>query len=88
MTGVSVDAGFAVWGKRVELLVEAVPKVRTLLYVGSQMGFDDAGGKAMQIAAAQPDIPWTDLAYALTPNGHTLDYVTDAPYLARGASAS
>jgi hypothetical protein len=37
----------------------------------------------MAIAAAQPDIPWTDLAYALTPNGHTLDYVTDAPYLAR-----
>ena len=43
-----------------------------------------AGGKAMRIAAAQPDIPWTDLAYALTPNGHTLDYVADAPYLQRG----
>jgi len=42
-----------------------------------------AGGKAMQIAAAQPDIPWTDLAYSLQPNGHTLDYVDDAPYLAR-----
>src|SRR4029453_9983487 len=41
------------------------------------------GGKAMQIAATQPDIPWTDLAYALTPNGHTLDYVADAPYMAR-----
>jgi hypothetical protein len=42
------------------------------------------GGKAMRIAAAQPDIPWTDLAYSLTPNGHTLDYVADAPYLQRG----
>jgi hypothetical protein len=42
------------------------------------------GGKAMQIAAAQPDIPWTDLAYSLQPNGHTLDYVVDAPYLKRG----
>jgi hypothetical protein len=42
------------------------------------------GGKAMRIAAAQPDIPWTDLAYSLQPNGHTLDYVADAPYLARG----
>ncbi len=41
------------------------------------------GGKAMEIAAAQPDIPWTDLAYSLQPNGHTLDYVADAPYLAR-----
>ncbi len=42
------------------------------------------GGKPMRIAAAQPDIPWTDLAYSLQPNGHTLDYVADAPYLKRG----
>jgi predicted acyl esterase len=42
------------------------------------------GGKPMRIAAAQPDIPWTDLAYSLMPNGHTLDYVADAPYLKRG----
>jgi hypothetical protein len=42
------------------------------------------GGKAMRIAAAQPDIPWTDLAYSLQPNGHTLDYVVDSPYLKRG----
>ena len=25
-------------------------------------------------------VPWTDLAYALTPNGRTLDYVADAPF--------
>ena len=42
------------------------------------------GGKAMRIAAAQPDIPWTDLAYSLQPNGHTLDYVVDSPYMKRG----
>ena len=41
------------------------------------------GGKAMRIAAAQPDIAWTDLAYSLQPNGHTLDYVIDAPYMQR-----
>ncbi|HEY2775497.1 MAG TPA: CocE/NonD family hydrolase [Candidatus Binatia bacterium] len=43
-----------------------------------------AGGKAMKMAAVQPDIPWTDLANSLQPNGHTLDYVADAPYLKRG----
>ena len=42
------------------------------------------GGKPMRIAAAQPDIPWSDLAYSLQPNGHTLDYVVDSPYLKRG----
>ena len=40
-------------------------------------------GKPMQIAAAAPQIPWTDLAYSLAPNGSTLDYVADAPYQGR-----
>jgi len=31
------------------------------------------------IAAAQPDIPWTDLAYSLEPNGRTLDYTIAGP---------
>jgi predicted acyl esterase len=56
---------------------------RKMLPDGSLVAWVSAGGKAMQIAATQPDIPWTDLAYALTPNGHTLDYVADAPYMAR-----
>ena len=41
-------------------------------------------GKPMQIAAAAPNIPWTDLAYSLAPNGSTLDYVADAPYTGPG----
>ena len=48
---------------------------------GTLVPWVSAGGKAMQIAAVQPDIPWTDLAYSLQPNGATLDYVADAPYL-------
>jgi Acetyl xylan esterase (AXE1) len=51
---------------------------------GTLVPWVSAGGKQMRIAAAQPDIPWTDLAYSLQPNGHTLDYVADAPYLQRG----
>jgi hypothetical protein len=35
----------------------------------------------MALAAAVPQWPWTDLAYSLMPNGYTLDYVADAPYL-------
>jgi dienelactone hydrolase len=34
----------------------------------------------MRIAAAAPEIPWTDLAYALQPNGRFLDYLADNPY--------
>ena len=34
----------------------------------------------MRIAGAAPEIPWTDLAYALAPNGRNLDYLTDNSY--------
>jgi X-Pro dipeptidyl-peptidase (S15 family) len=37
-------------------------------------------GRPMRIAGATPDIPWSDLAYSLTPNGGTLDYVADSSY--------
>jgi predicted acyl esterase len=37
----------------------------------------------MRIAAAVPIVPWSDLAYSLTPNGGTLDYVADSPYTGR-----
>ena len=30
--------------------------------------------KRVSLAAAAPEIPWTDLAYSLMPNGRTLDY--------------
>jgi predicted acyl esterase len=53
---------------------------RTMLPDGSLVPWTSPGGKAMRIAAAAPEIPWTDLAYSLMPNGRTLDYVADAPY--------
>ena len=43
-------------------------------------------GDAMRIAAATPNIPWTDLVYSLVPNGGTLDYVSRRA-LPRAASA-
>jgi dienelactone hydrolase len=37
----------------------------------------------MRIAGASPNIPWSDLAYSLTPNGGKLDYVADASFAGR-----
>jgi hypothetical protein len=48
---------------------------------GTLLPWTSPDGTPMSIAAAAPDIPWTDLAYSLLPNGRTLDYVADAPYL-------
>jgi hypothetical protein len=39
------------------------------------------GGNADGNRGGRPQWPWTDLAYALMPNGRTLDYVANAPYL-------
>jgi Acetyl xylan esterase (AXE1) len=53
---------------------------RVMLPDGSLAPWRSPGGLDMRIAAAAPEIPWTDLASALLPNGRTLDYVADAPY--------
>jgi X-Pro dipeptidyl-peptidase (S15 family) len=37
-------------------------------------------GLEMELAAAAPQWPWTDIAYSLAPNGRNLDYVTNSPY--------
>lgn len=47
---------------------------------GTLVPWTSPQGKPMRTAAATPDIPWTDLAYALAPNGSTLDYVASSPY--------
>ena len=58
----------------------AALKDRVMLPGGRLVPWRSPHGKRMRLAAATPAVPWTDLAYALTPNGRTLDYVADAPY--------
>ncbi|MFL5871664.1 MAG: CocE/NonD family hydrolase [Solirubrobacterales bacterium] len=53
---------------------------RMMMPDGSLVQWRSPAGKPMRIAAAAPDIPWTDLAYALMPSGGTLDYVADSRY--------
>src|SRR3954449_6751539 len=47
---------------------------------GTLSKWTSPGGKPMQIAATTPEFTWSDLDYALMPNGSTLDYVADSPY--------
>jgi putative tryptophan/tyrosine transport system substrate-binding protein len=51
ITGVSVDAGVEIWGKRLELLSRAVPKLANVLFISTQGGWDGAGGQAVRSAA-------------------------------------
>jgi hypothetical protein len=61
----------------------AALKNRKMLPDGSLTPWLSPAGTPMQIAAATPEIPWTDLAYSLLPNGSTLDYVYESPYQGR-----
>jgi X-Pro dipeptidyl-peptidase (S15 family) len=56
---------------------------RVMLPTGRLVQWRSPRGRPMSLAAAAPLVPWTDLAYALVPNGSTLDYVADAPYRGR-----
>lgn len=53
---------------------------RVMLPDGSLAPWTSPGGLPMEIAAAAPLIPWSDLGYALVPNGRTLDYRALNPY--------
>ena len=61
----------------------AALKDRRMNVDGTLAAWTSPMGTPMALAAAAPEVPWTDLAYALMPNGSTLDYVADASYAGR-----
>jgi predicted acyl esterase len=79
-TGIGVTGSS--YGGGISMALAAL-KDRVMLSDGSLTPWRSPHGLAMRIAAAAPDIPWTDLAYSLMPNGRTLDYVADSPYGSR-----
>jgi predicted acyl esterase len=78
-TGVSYGGGMS--------LALAALRNRTMLPDGSLVPWKSPAGTAMELAAAVPQWPWSDLAYSLMPNGSTLDYATDSPYRGTDGSA-
>lgn len=78
-TGVSYGGGIS--------MALATLRNRVMLPDGSLAPWQSPAGTPMAIAAAVPQWPWSDLAYSLMPNGRTLDYVADAPYLGPDGTA-
>jgi len=58
----------------------AALKDRVMLPDGTYEPWTSPDGTPMSIAVAIPNIPWTDLAYSLVPNGSNIDYIKDASY--------
>jgi putative tryptophan/tyrosine transport system substrate-binding protein len=56
ITGVSVDAGIQIWGKRLGLLIEAIPKLSNTRFLTSQPNWERLEGPAVREAASQARI--------------------------------
>src|SRR5258708_12204130 len=60
LTGITLDAGIEIWGKRLELLKEAVPSTTRAAFLAMRDGWDGPFGEALRAAA-------TPLAVSLLP---------------------
>ncbi|HTU13640.1 MAG TPA: acetylxylan esterase, partial [Solirubrobacterales bacterium] len=61
----------------------AALKDRVMMQNGSLVPWTSPDGTPMSLAVATPNIPWTELTYALAPNGSNIDYIKDASYYGR-----
>jgi putative tryptophan/tyrosine transport system substrate-binding protein len=68
ITGVSVDAGFEIWAKRLELLAQAVPKLVNVVFIGTQGAWENPGGRGMREGAQRLGI-----SLVLAPLGSTIN---------------
>ncbi len=61
----------------------AALKNRMMMPDGSLVAWESPGNTPMSLAVATPNVPWTELTYALAPNGSNIDYIEDASYYGR-----
>ena len=61
----------------------AALKNRMMQPNGTLVPWQSPGGTPMSLAVGLPNIPWSELTYALAPNGNNLDYIKDASYYGR-----
>ena len=59
LTGITLDAGIEVWGKRLAILKEAFPSTTKAAFLGMRGGWEGASGQVLRDAAAQLGISLT-----------------------------
>lgn len=81
--GDAIGASGGSYGGGMSMALAAL-KDRTMLEDGSLVAWESpVDGTPLELAVALPNIPWTDLAYSLAPNGSNIDYIRDASYFGR-----
>ena len=65
LTGITLDPGIEIWGKRLELLKEAVPSMTRTAFLGMREGWEGSFGQAMRDVAGRLGIS----LISMLPNG-------------------
>jgi putative ABC transport system substrate-binding protein len=53
LTGITLDAGIEIWGKRLEILKEAVPEASKAAFLGMREGWEGSSGQFLRDAGAR-----------------------------------
>src|SRR6195256_1297913 len=53
LTGITLDAGIEIWGKRLELLKEAIPSTTKAAFLGMREGWEGSSGQALRDAGSR-----------------------------------
>src|SRR5579871_6718044 len=70
VTGITLDAGIEIWGKRLEILKEAIPSTTKVTFLGMREGWEGASSQALLEAAARLGIA---LVFHLPQQGNKLE---------------
>src|ERR1700726_1263699 len=66
LTGITLDAGVEIWGKRLEMLKEAIPSTAKAAFLGMREGWEGASGQVLRDASGRLGI---SLAFMLPEKG-------------------
>jgi len=66
ITGITLDAGIEIWGKRLEMLKEAIPSTARAAFLGMREGWEGSSGQVLRDAGSQLGI---SLVFMLPQNG-------------------
>jgi putative ABC transport system substrate-binding protein len=53
LTGITLDAGIEIWGKRLQILKEAIPSIAKTAFLGMREGWEGSSGQVLRDAGAR-----------------------------------
>ena len=68
LTGITLDAGIEIWGKRLQMLKEAIPSITTAAFLGMRDGWEGSSGQVLRAAGAELGI---SLVFMLPQKGNS-----------------